>query len=145
MNQAAEFNDIPQDQHSMILQRRPVGQPQGRVAAINDWLDRYDLKNLKRYSAMDWDQIPGDEKTMLRMVVNSDDEDIRNQIKHNGEGSLADCGIEVPVLLDSGASISCITPKWAQELERKLKWTRSKGRQFRVENGGETDEIFSGE
>ena len=145
MNQAAEFNNIPQDQHSMILQRRPVDQPQEHVAAINDWLDRYDLKNLKRYSAMDWDQIPGDEKTMLRMVVNSDDEDIRNQIKHNGEGSLADCGIEVPVLLDSGASISCITPKWAQELERKLKWTRSKGRQFRVENGGETDEIFSGE
>ena len=48
------------------------------------------------------------------------------------------------VLLDTGSTISTVTPVQAKRLVEELGWEIKKGQKFTVENGGEVDEIFDG-
>ena len=48
------------------------------------------------------------------------------------------------VLLDTGSTISTVTPVQAKRLVEELGWEIKKGQKFTVKNGGEVDEIFDG-
>ena len=51
-----------------------------------------------------------------------------------------------PALIDSGSSISTVTPIEAQKLMQSTEWTITKGeKKFSVENGGQKEEMFSGD
>ena len=54
--------------------------------------------------------------------------------------------IEEQALLDSGSSISTVTPHQAEKLIQSTEWTITKGTMnFKVENGGQKEETFTGD
>ena len=53
--------------------------------------------------------------------------------------------VSYQALLDSGSTISAVTPRVAQKWNSALNIKATKGRNFIVENGGQEDETFSGD
>ena len=53
--------------------------------------------------------------------------------------------VKYPALLDTGSTISAITPRIAEKFRQALKFKDIKGKPFDVENGGRQDETFSGD
>ena len=53
--------------------------------------------------------------------------------------------VGMDTMLDTGSTICSVTPKHAKHLTATLGWIATKGTKFSVENGGEKNEIFSGD
>ena len=73
-------------------------------------------------------QIPMNEQVTIHVVARNDDEIF-----------------EFNVVLDTGSTISTITPRKAAEFKRLTGYSAVKGKAFAVENGGQSDERFSGD
>ena len=74
-----------------------------------------------------------------------------DQIPKNNMASI-NCGhktkhkmVGMECMLDTGSTICSVTPKHATHLTNTLGWIPTKGTKFSVENGGEKNEIFSGD
>ena len=87
-------------------------------------LERINIK----YYKLNWDEIP----TKDRIMINLRQKD-------------SDTMVRFPALLDSGSTISAITPRVADKFRQALEYERLKGSKFLCENGGKEDELFSGE
>ena len=81
------------------------------------------------YHGVKWSQIPKDDTADLCIGRKYYDEYIMN-----------------PSLIDTGSSISTVTPNMAKKLIQSTEFKVTKGKKnFTVENGGQKEEIFSGD
>jgi len=81
------------------------------------------------YHGFKWDQIPKGDTAVLHVGRRYDDGFVKE-----------------PSLIDSGSSISTLTPQEAKKIEQSTEWTIEKGKKkFVVENGGQKEELFSGD
>ena len=87
-------------------------------------LERVDINHYR----LRWDEIPSKD----RIMINLRQKDLETMVRF-------------PALLDSGSTISAITPRIAEKFKQSLKHEIQSGSQFLCENGGKEDELFSGE
>ena len=80
------------------------------------------------YHGVTWSQIPENDTTQLRIGRKYDEGYVKEH-----------------ALIDSGSSISTVTPHVAKKLIESTEYKVIKGiKKFKVENGGQTEEVFSG-
>ena len=100
-----------------------------RLQKQHQLLQSTDIRYDVNYHGVRWSQIPSPDTAEIDI------------------GRKYDSGfIKQWTLIDTGSSISTVTPTQAKKLLESSEWSLTKGdKNFKVENGGEKEEVFSGD